>query len=200
MSVDPETLSVYAERAKEYGTKFTSLKAPRHLRGFMAMLPTGGNVLDFGCGHGSSAVHMAQAGFKVDAWDASAEMLALMKPHENLSPKLAVFDDLNKNDAYDGIWCNFSLLHAPRERMSDHLSAISTALRANGALHLGLKTGMGSKRDGLGRFYTYYSIDELRGLLADASFIIIDIEEGEEPGLAGPVEPFVIIKARKEAV
>ena len=197
MSADQETLAVYAARAADYGAKFSRSMPPRVLREFMVLLPDGALVLDLGCGHGGSARFMAEAGFKVEAWDASAEMLDLLAPHDNITKRQAEFEDVEGVSIYDGVWCNFSLLHAPREEMPTHLAAISTALKTGGVFHLGLKTGAGSKRDQLGRFYTYYGLGELQGLLAEAGFEILSIEEGEEAGLAGPVEPFVILKARK---
>jgi hypothetical protein len=78
-----------------------------------------------------------------------------------------------------------------------HLAAIYTALKPNGVFHLGLKTGSGSARDKIDRFYTYYETDELQKLLETAGFSDFQIDEGEEAGLAGNVEPFVIILCKK---
>ena len=64
-----------------------------------------------------------------------------------------------------------------------------------GIFHLGMKVGTGEKRDALGRFYTYYSVEELTEILVTAGFTLDYKKEGKEMGLAGEVEPFVMIKA-----
>jgi len=197
MSVDPETMAVYAERAKDYEAKFTNDRPSRNLQTFMGLLPAEGRVLDFGCGHGGSAKFLAEAGFNVDAWDASPEMLALVAPNARISVREAKFSDLDAFEFYDGVWCNFALLHAPREDMEIHLGSIFKALKPKGIFHLGMKLGSGSERDVLGRLYTYYGIEELGGLLDAAGLEILNTEKGAEAGLAGPVERFVIIRAQK---
>ncbi|MCV6592465.1 MAG: class I SAM-dependent methyltransferase, partial [Silicimonas sp.] len=72
---DRETLDVYDQRAAEYATHFTADGASKHLSAFIAALPEGARVLDLGCGPGTAARKMAAAGLKVEAWDASAEMV-----------------------------------------------------------------------------------------------------------------------------
>ena len=96
---------------------------------------------------------------------------------------------------YDGIYANFSLLHVPRADGIRHIHICHKALHTGGVLHLGMKTGFGARRDPLGRFYTYYTVEELRTILSDAGFTLRSIIEGSESGLAGPVEPFVLIRA-----
>ena len=73
------------------------------------------------------------------------------------------FSDLREQGVYDGVWANFSFLHEPRSEFPGHLSRIAAALKPEGILHLAMKTGSGESRDQLGRYYTFYSADELRG-------------------------------------
>ena len=74
---------------------------------------------------------------------------------------------------------------------------IAKALKEDGVFHIGLKTGKGERRDGIGRFYSYYETDELRQLLANAGFSIISERTGEDPGLDGTVAPWVVMLCRK---
>ncbi len=62
-----------------------------------------------------------------------------------------------------------------------------------------MKTGDGAERDVLDRLYTYVSVPELQGLLEGAGFTVNDIKEGEERGMAGTIDPFVIMRGRKNA-
>ena len=138
---------------------------------------------------------MGEAGLEVDASDASPEMVAIAKERHGVNARLERFDDLAAQDLYDGIWANFSLLHAPRAEMPRHLAAIHNALKTRGLLHLGLKTGDTEERDEAGRFYVYYSELELLDLLKDAGFKLNTIRQGEMPGLMRGPEPFMIVTA-----
>ena len=193
---DDETLKVYAEKVDEYANLVTRGTPDQDLQNFIDMIPDGGRVLDLGCGPGNSAAMMADAGLVADAWDASPEMIDLAAQLPGISTKVAKFSDLDLHDHYDGIWANFSLLHAPKADIPDHLARIAAALKPGGALHIGLKTGLGEKRDRLGRFYSYFSEPELRELLAPHSFDILSVRHSEGTGLDGSVAPFMILKAR----
>ena len=194
MSTDRETLTVYDKRAADYAARFTGDRN-LDLETFIAALPTGAQVLDLGCGPGHAAAQMAHAGHSVEATDASAEMVKLAQAHPGVTARQASFDDIAGTDLYDGIWTNFALLHAPRSAMPGHLAALRRALRPGGLFHIGMKTGTGEKRDEIGRLYTYYTEDELAGLLRAAGFTPFSSRTGAEPGLDGVVAPWVTIAA-----
>ena len=196
---DERTIDVYNDRAADYAQVFDNQEPSEDLVQFMQALPKGGHILDLGCGTGGATAHMAGAGFEVTGMDASADMLRMAREKSAAQFVQGTFDDLDAVAAYDGVWANFSLLHAPREAMSGHLAAIATSLRGGGHLHLGMKLGTGSARDKLDRFYTYYSQAELTQLLGDAGFDVLEATVGESPGMAGSVEPWVILLARKSA-
>ena len=59
-----------------------------------------------------------------------------------------------------------------------------------------MKLGEGEQRDKIGRFYAYYSQDELSDLLGAADFKVIDFTLGEGGGLSGEVTPWITILAR----
>ena len=111
---------------------------------------------------------------------------------------LATFHAVDGDQIYDGVWANFSLLHAPPEEFPGHLLRLNRALRKHGLLHIAMKLGSGTERDQLGRFYAYYSEDELVDHLASAGFSPLETTIGEDKGLAGSVEPWIAICAAKE--
>jgi SAM-dependent methyltransferase len=141
---------------------------------------------------------MRNNGFEIDAVDASAEMVKLANETHNIGARQATFDDIHEANAYDGIWANFSLLHASAQDFPRHLSALYRALRPGGSFHIGMKLGAGSKRDHLGRFYSFYSQPELTEFLTIAGFVVDDASTGEETGLAGTVEPWIVLRAHKQ--
>ncbi|SPH16583.1 hypothetical protein DEA8626_00093 [Defluviimonas aquaemixtae] len=195
MNADSRTLAVYDAKASEYAARFGSDRPDRHLQSFIDALPKGACVLDLGCGPGDAAAFMRAAGLAPDPVDGSAEMVRLANAHHAIRARLATFDEIDGVAIYDGIWANFSLLHAARGDVPGHLASLHRAMRPVGLFHIGMKTGTGEARDTLDRFYTYYSRDELLGLLGDAGFTVTSIEEGAERGLAGTLDPWIVMRA-----
>lgn len=196
---DQETLAVYANYAADYAKRFAQDKPDVHLRKFMSALPTEARVLDLGCGTGRTTAFMARAGIEVEGWDASPEMAAVALADHELTIRVATFDELDAIDDYDGIFANFSLLHAPKSEMPDILARIANALKPGGHFHIGLKMGTGEARDKLGRFYAYYSDPEITGLLNDVGLPSIDRSYGADIGLDGEPAPWIILLAQKAA-
>ena len=142
-------------------------------------------MLDLGCGPGTASAHMRAAGLVPDPVDASEGMIAVAKEKHGLNARLGRFEDVDGDAVYDGVWANFSLLHAPRSDMPKYLSAVHRALKPGGAFHIALKAGEGEERDRIGRFYTYYTEAELTGLLQDAGFTPGPYRRGRDKGLSG---------------
>ena len=191
---DVQTLAVYNVKIEDY-LRLTQAPPSKSLLAFISAIPKGGRVLDLGCGPGLSAAKMASQGLQVDATDGSEAMVAAAAKHPGVKAKQATFDRMPTAATYHGIYANFSLLHATRSNFSRHIQACHTALHSSGILHLGMKLGLGEKRDALGRFYTYYTADELTDVLTTAGFTITFQREGKELGLAGDVEPFIMMTA-----
>ncbi len=197
MTADRETMDVYGRMAADYAAMADRPRNDRHLDLFIRSLSAGARVLDLGCGPGRAAARMTQAGLQVDAWDAAPEMAAIARERFGQEIRIATFDALDADAVYDGIYANFSLLHAPRSEMPEHLNRIAKALTPRGLFNIGLKTGVGEKRDSLGRFYAYYEETELTGLLEAAGFDILSRATGSEAGLDGVEAPWIVMRARK---
>lgn len=193
---DDETLKVYGDKAAEYADMLKDVVAKDpQLAAFIADIPAAGSVLDLGCGPGDFAAEMARAGLVVTAYDPVPEMVEMASAHAGVTARQATFDDLNAENEYDGVWANFSLLHAARADMPRHLTQIASALKPGGRFHIALKSGTGSIRDPLGRFYTYYTDGELTGLLEEAGFTVTDRTTGSGKGLDGQEAPWICLAA-----
>ena len=184
MSVDRETIAIYDTRSHDYADRRFGRSAEPGLVEFVAAMPEGGHILDMGCGPGDSAHRFLEAGFTVDAVDASPGMVSRAREF-GVPARQGTFDDIDGADLYDGLFVSYSLLHVPRDTVPGYLARFRRALKPRGIFHLGMKLGAGEKRDGLGRLYVYYTEAELMGLLRDAGFTPTASERQVDTGLDG---------------
>ena len=163
---DERTLQIYDQEAAKYATRDRKERFDGFLEPFLAALPRGGAVLDLGCGSGWAAAAMQECGFDVDALDASREMAALARQRLGRPVRVASFESVTEEAAFDGIWASAALLHVPKAEMPALLASLARALKPGGLMLASFKAGEGETRDKLGRFYAYYALSELERLFA----------------------------------
>jgi trans-aconitate methyltransferase len=194
---DDETIGVYDKHVQDYAELVLQDEADPILTSFIKRIPENGYVLDLGCGPANASAIMRDHGLRVDPVDASEEMVKLANETHAINARRALFSDLNSVETYDGIWANFSLLHAPIAEFPDHLTAIYNAIITGGIFHIALKLGNGMERDRMGRLYSYYSEEELSTHLTNAGFSILAKTNGEGKGLAGDVSAWIAILSKR---
>ncbi|MCI2399734.1 class I SAM-dependent methyltransferase [Aliiroseovarius subalbicans] len=193
MSHDAKTLSVYDAKAQDYARMVGEDDTPG-LEAFVSALPENATVLDLGCGPGHCALVFQAAGVTVDAVDGSQAMVDHARA-QGVPARLARFEEIDAEDGYDGIWANFSLLHAPKSALPGILSDLYRAIRSGGVFHIGTKLGDGEARDKIGRFYAYYKEEELVQLLTHAGFTPFATQTGAGTGLDGSVSDWIVVRA-----
>jgi len=188
---DNKTISAYDSHVGNYLDVVNKQSEDQQLLNFIAKFNPNDYILDVGCGPAIASMTMRKHGLRVDPIDASKEMVNLANSTFNIGARQAVFEDINTTDTYDGVWANFSLLHATQEEFPVILTSLKDSLKHNGVLHIGMKIGQGSSRDKYGRLYSYYSQEDLVSYLTKAGFLVENIELGEALGMAGNIEPFI---------
>ena len=164
--MDDDTLQFYRRNAEAYAAW---AKAPStRLKGFLALLPPGGSILELGCGAGNHSAEMLAAGFKLRATDGSPEMAGIASRRLGHPVEAMLFDQLDDHDAYDGVWASACLLHVPRDELAAILGRINRALKPGGLFYASYKLGEGDGRDSLGRYYNYASLEWLQATYAEA--------------------------------
>jgi len=194
---DAKTIAFYDGAADRYANLTKTGAVGPLLQAFMALLPANAHVLDLGCGPARASRHMRDAGHYPDPVDASQGMVDLANNTHDIGARILTFDKVDMVAAYDGVWANFSLLHAPHKDLPRIFAALGTALRRDGVLHVAMKVGTGEARDKIDRLYTYVSVAELHELLADTGFSVLETIEDHEVGCAGTDDPYVAVRARK---
>nr|WP_249806145.1 class I SAM-dependent methyltransferase [Bradyrhizobium sp. 76] len=166
VAVDEGTLQFYRSNARSYADW---AKAPStRLRGFLALLPSGGSILELGCGAGNHSAVMLAEGFSVRATDGSPEMAEIASQRLGHAVEAMRFDQLDAHEAYDGVWASACLLHVPRDELASILARIHRALRPSAVFYASYKMGEGDGRDSLGRYYNYASPEWLDATYASA--------------------------------
>jgi len=132
---------------------------------FCGMLRPAARILDAGCGTGRDSLALQERGFRVDAFDASEEMVELAKSI-GINARVGNLQSLSARNRYDGIWACASLIHVPRIQLNDVIKRLVRALKPKGILFIALKEGIGESFECDGRFTSYHQLDGFTDLLA----------------------------------
>lgn len=164
--MDEDTLQFYRRNAEAYAGW---AKAPStRLKSFLGLLPSGGTVLELGCGAGNHAAVILAEGFVLRATDGSPEMAAVAACRLGHPVEAMLFDELDEREAYDGVWASACLLHVPRDELAGIFTRIHRALKPSGLFYASYKIGHDDGRDSIGRYYNYPSPDWLQATYASS--------------------------------
>jgi SAM-dependent methyltransferase len=166
------TIDYYQQNANEFFNGTINVDMSNIYQLFTNDLPTDSLILDAGCGSGRDSKAFLCMGYKVDAFDASSEMVKLASKHTGLDVKHSVFDDVTAIDKYDAIWCCASLLHVPEIELPETLNKLATALKPSGIWYVSFKYG-DSQREKDGRSFTDINEQRLTELVSSIGNIDI---------------------------
>ena len=146
----------------------------------------GNKILDFGCGSGRDTQCFIEAGYDVDAIDGSIELCKSASTYTGIQVKHMLFQDLDKESYYDGIWACSSILHLPKPELKDVLSKMNKALKDDGIIYTSFKYGdFEGERNG--RFFTDFTLDIFKNFIKDVDNLMIkeywitkDVRPGRE--------------------
>jgi 2-polyprenyl-3-methyl-5-hydroxy-6-metoxy-1,4-benzoquinol methylase len=193
---DENTSSFYDDNAATYASRERILPI-RRLDAFLSRLPPGAAILDLGCGGGQDSAYMLSKGFDVTPTDGSP---AIAKQAETLLERpVAVlrFEELEEEEAFDGVWAEASLLHVRRAALPEILERIRTALRPGGTFHATFKAGQAEGYDSFGRYYNYPSAELLSEMLSTGGWHNIVISEGDGSGYDGKPTRWLAVRTQK---
>lgn len=133
---------------------------------FLHYVPAGAHLLDAGCGSGRDSLAFIQAGYRVTAFDACAELCEAAQQLTGLAIAHQRFLDPVPPQQVGGIWACASLLHVPLHDLPTTMAHLATALVPGGAFYASFKWGTGERVDADGRHFTDLNTDGLEALLA----------------------------------
>ena len=143
----------YRQNAQRFFTNTASVDMSALYPPFIDCLPPGARILDAGCGSGRDVKAFSEMGFIVEAFDASAELVALARQLSGKPVAQMRFQDVDAVERYDGIWCCASLLHVSKAELPGVMTKLAMALKPGGVVYLSFKHGHG-EREKDGRRFT----------------------------------------------
>ena len=158
------TIDYYNENAKSFIEGTVNVNFVKIQNVFLQLLPSGGLILDFGCGSGRDTKYFLEHGYKVDATDGSIELCKLASKYTGINVKHMLFQELAEVEKYDGIWACASILHVKRAELPDILQKMCKATKKNGIIYVSFKYGnLEGERNG--RYFTDMTEETMEELL-----------------------------------
>jgi len=159
------TIAFYNREAETYFGRTLSSDVADKRRRFLKGVPSGGRILDAGSGSGRDTLAFVEAGYRVEAFDASSRLARLAQSVTGLPVEVVRFERWRGEPArYDGVWCFASLLHVGGNDLPAVLYKLATSLKPGGALFASFKRGQGTIVDWTGRRFTNLTMDTARSL------------------------------------
>ena len=188
---DPQTLAFYEAEAEVYAARG---QVSRRLANFLDQLPEGGRILELGCGGGQDALAMLQRGFDVTATDGSPALAAEAEARLGRPVQVMLFEELDAQGVYDGVWAQASLLHAPAAALPGILARVRQALKPGGRFEANFKAGDGEGRDPLGRYNNFPTREALAAAYEAAGpWASVEITQSEGGGYDGVARTWLIV-------
>lgn len=92
----------YRQNAQRFFTDTASVDMSALYPPFIDCLPPGARILDAGCGSGRDVKAFSEMGFIVEAFDTSAELVALARQLSGKAVMQMRFQDVDAVERYDG--------------------------------------------------------------------------------------------------
>lgn len=193
----PDNIDYYNIHAEEFYNNTVDADMSYWIQKFENMLPVGAHILDAGCGSGRDSLRFKQDGYNVIAFDASEEMCRMASELINQSVLKLIFEEIDFEDTFDGVWACASLLHVEEQNLLSVLCKIFNALKNGGVFYASFKYGKGHTRRG-DRFFI--DLDEITApkLFAEAGFDVIICEISEDVRSDRSSEKWINIIAKKQ--
>ena len=151
----------YDLHAKQYLSTTRDVDMTSHYALFLPSIPSGGRILDAGCGSGRDSRYFLDRGYQVDSFDLSESMVKAACELTGLPVRQLSFQQMDYKNAFDGIWACASLLHVPMDELPLVFERMAVALKEQGVLYCSFKLQANDfQREG--RHFTCFATDAFR--------------------------------------
>lgn len=169
------TLKWYKENADKFLKQSLTVDMTALYKAFLKYVAPGGKIMDLGCGSGVASLYFIQNGFDTLPVDGCREMCEAATKLTGRQARNILFDELDYENEFDGIWACSSLLHVPKKEMPKILTLIKYALKEGGILYASYKYGEKERKKN-GRSFSDYTEEALKALVHEVGGLqILDL-------------------------
>ena len=136
-----KTLAYYNEKTVEFVFETQTVDFHDTQDLFLSFLPQESSILDFGCGSGRDTRYFLEKGYHVVATDGSEELCKVASAYTGVQVRKLLFQELQDENCYDGIWACSSILHVGRTEQPDIFRRMILALKEQGYIYTSFKYG-----------------------------------------------------------
>ena len=166
------TLNYYNQNADSFIQGTVSVYFSQVQDKFLERLNVGDYILDFGCGSGRDTKYFLKKGMVVDAIDGSVNLCKLASEYTGIKVRNILFQELDEQEKYDGIWACASILHLSKEELSVVLDKMIAALKKNGIIYTSFKYGdFEGERNG--RYFTDFTVESFKEFIENVADVEI---------------------------
>jgi 2-polyprenyl-3-methyl-5-hydroxy-6-metoxy-1,4-benzoquinol methylase len=166
------TLNYYNQNADSFIQGTVSVDFSQVQDKFLERLNVGDYILDFGCGSGRDTKYFLKKGMVVDAIDGSVNLCKLASEYTGIKVRNILFQELDEQEKYDGIWACASILHLSKEELSVVLDKMIAALKKNGIIYTSFKYGdFEGERNG--RYFTDFTVESFKEFIENVADVEI---------------------------
>ena len=178
-----KTLDYYNQNVTTFIADTISVDLKDTQNKFINALP-GDKILDLGCGSGRDTKYFLEIGLKVTAVDGSEELCKRASDYLGIPVYHMLFQELDLEDEYNGIWACSSILHLPKDELRTVFYKMVTALKSSGVIYTSFKYGeFEGERNG--RYFTDFTIELFNDFIKNILDLKIEeqwITEDVRPG------------------
>lgn len=180
--MDKPTLDYYALHASEVAQRYEVAPSPLAHR-FAESFPSGGRILDIGCGSGRDLAQLHKQGFQTYGVDGTEEFVQLAQMlHPELKGRVVqgLLPDLPTpfDGEFDGVLCCAVLMHIDSTELFNAALSIKRCLKVNGRLLISVPSQRSDtsdgERDANGRLFKTYPSAYLRLIFERLGFSLIN--------------------------
>ena len=139
--ISESTIKYYNSYAQRFLVDTQTVSFEKSQRRFAEKIISTAHILDFGCGSGRDTKYFLDHGYIVDAIDGSDEMCKLASEYTGIPVRHMLFQQLDEQEKYDGIWACASILHLPLQELVSVLNKMVRALKPQGIIYTSFKYG-----------------------------------------------------------
>lgn len=163
-----DTLKYYSENSKNYFETTKNIIISEQIDRFLSFVDNRGEmIIDLGCGSGNSLKYIIEKEYTAVGADYSDELIALAKQYSGADifqldlEDIAAVNKMILDKKIKHLFASASLLHLKKKVFIKFFDEIEFG----GFFFFSVKEGTGESLDPAGRFFAYYTREELDGIL-----------------------------------